>query len=51
MDGVEKDSKLLLVCTKGRLAYLTQNRLRALGYPNTVVLEGGTTVNGTELVK
>ena len=51
MDGVEKDSKLLLVCTKGRRAYLTQNRLRALGYPNTVVLEGGTTVNGTELVK
>ena len=25
--------------------------LRALGYTNTVVLEGGTTVNGTELVK
>ena len=51
LDGIGKDEKLLLVCAKGKRAYLTQNRLRALGYANTMVLEGGTTVNGTELVK
>ncbi|WP_294521910.1 FAD-dependent oxidoreductase [uncultured Pseudoflavonifractor sp.] len=51
LEGIGKDEKLLLVCAKGKRAYLTQNRLRALGYANTVVLEGGTTVNGTELVK
>ena len=51
LEGIGKDEKLLLVCTKGRRAYLTQNRMKALGYTNTVVLEGGTTVNGTDLVK
>ena len=51
LEGISKDEKLLLVCTKGRRAYLTQNRMKALGYTNTVVLEGGTTVNGTDLVK
>lgn len=51
LEGIGKDEKILLVCAKGKRAYLTQNRMRALGYANTVVLEGGTTVNGTELVK
>lgn len=51
LEGIGKDEKLLLVCAKGKRAYLTQNRLRALGYTDTVVLEGGTTVNGTDLVK
>ena len=51
LEGIGRDEKLLLVCAKGKRAYLTQNRLRALGYTDTVVLEGGTTVNGTELVK
>lgn len=41
--GLDKDGKLLLVCTKGRRAYLTQNRLKHYGYTNTKVLEGGTT--------
>lgn len=40
-----KNEKLLLVCTRGKRAYLLQNRLRALGYENTRVLEGGTTFN------
>ncbi len=44
-----KDEKLLLVCTKGRRAYLLQNRLKYFGYTNTKVLEGGTMFNGTEL--
>ena len=37
------EEKLLLVCTKGRRAYMLQNRLKALGYQNTLALEGGTT--------
>lgn len=41
----DTDAKLLLVCTKGKRAYLLQNRLKALGYTNTKVLEGGTTFN------
>lgn len=39
------DSKLLLVCSKGKRAYLVQNRLKAFGYGNTRVLEGGTLFN------
>lgn len=41
--GLAKDAKLLLVCTKGKRAYLTQNRLKHYGYTNTKVLEGGVT--------
>ena len=48
VDGLEKDEKLLLVCTKGRRAYLTQNRLMHYGYPNTKVLEGGTSFTEIE---
>lgn len=40
-----KEEKLLLVCAKGKRGYLTQNKLRALGYTNTRVLEGGATFN------
>ena len=40
-----KDDKLLLVCAKGKRGYLTQNKLRALGFTNTKVLEGGATFN------
>lgn len=46
--GLAKDDKLLLVCTKGRRAYLTQNRLKFYGYTNTRVLEGGTTFTEME---
>ena len=42
---LEKDAKLLLVCTKGKRGYFLQNRLKALGYTNTLVLEGGVTFN------
>ena len=44
-----KDEKLLLVCTKGRRAYLLQNRLKYFGYNHTLVLEGGTTFNEVTL--
>lgn len=40
-----KDEKLLLVCTKGKRAYMLQKRLKNFGYTNTLVLEGGTTFN------
>lgn len=39
----DKDEKLLLVCDKGRRAYMLQQRLRDFGYTNTLVLEGGAT--------
>ncbi|MGI6576582.1 MAG: FAD-dependent oxidoreductase [Eubacteriales bacterium] len=41
----EEVEKLLLVCAKGKRAYMLQNRLKHFGYTNTRVLEGGTTFN------
>ena len=45
VEGYSQDAKLLLVCAKGKRAYLTQNRLKQHGYTNTLVLEGGTIFN------
>ena len=45
IDGLDLNAKLLLVCTKGKRGYFLQNRLKAYGYTNTRVLEGGVTVN------
>lgn len=45
VDGLGLDDRLLLVCTKGKRGYFLQNRLKALGYTNTRVLEGGVFVN------
>ncbi len=45
VEGIDKKEKLLLVCAKGKRAYFLQNRLRALGYENTAVLEGSTFFN------
>lgn len=45
LDGLEKDAKLLLVCAKGKRGYFLQNRLKACGYTNTKVLEGGAFFN------
>lgn len=41
IEGIGKDEKLLLVCTKGKRGYFLQNRLKYYGYTNTRVLEGG----------
>ncbi len=49
LPGWNPDAKMLLVCTKGRRAYLLQNRLQFYGYTNTKVLEGGTAFNGADL--
>ena len=46
--GLAKNARLLLVCAKGKRAYLTQNRLKYYGYTNTKVLEGGTTFTEIE---
>ncbi|MCH1984097.1 FAD-dependent oxidoreductase [Ruminococcus sp. OA3] len=48
VEGLGKEEKLLLVCSKGKRAYLLQNRLKHYGYTNTRVLEGGTTFNGKD---
>ena len=40
--GYEKSDKLLLVCNKGRRAYLTQNKLKQMGFTDTKVLEAAT---------
>ena len=48
VDGFARDAKLLLVCTKGKRAYMVQNRLKYFGYTNTKVLEGGATFNRVE---
>ena len=45
IDGLDKDEKLLLVCARGKRGYFLQNRLKAYGYTNTKVLEGGLTFN------
>lgn len=43
--GLDPDEKLLLVCAKGKRGYFLQNRLKAYGYTNTRVLEGGAFIN------
>ena len=45
LDGIDKDEKILLVCAKGKRGYFLQNRLKAYGYTNTRVLEGGAFIN------
>lgn len=49
VDGYALNDKLLLVCAKGKRAYLLQNRLKHYGYTNTLVLEGGSTFSEVEL--
>lgn len=45
LEGLDKDAKLLLVCARGKRGYFLQNRLKACGYTNTKVLEGGAFFN------
>ena len=48
VDGLDPEEKILLVCNKGKRAYLLQNRLKFYGYKNTRVLEGGIGFNDVE---
>ena len=45
VEGLAKDERLLLVCAKGKRAYMAQNRMKFYGYTNTKALEGGTAFN------
>ena len=49
VDGLDPEDNILLVCNKGKRAYLLQNRLKYYGYKNTKVLEGGITFNHVEI--
>ncbi len=49
IEGLEKDARLLLVCAKGKRGYFLQNRLKAFGYTNTRVLEGGAFFNDVKV--
>ena len=49
IDGLDPEVKLLLVCNKGKRAYLLQNRLKYYGYKNTKVLEAGITFTDVEV--
>ncbi|MBD5460929.1 MAG: FAD-dependent oxidoreductase, partial [Lachnospiraceae bacterium] len=49
VDGLDPEEKILLVCNKGKRAYLLQNRLKYYGYKNTRVLEGGINFNDVEV--
>lgn len=48
VEGIGTDEKILLVCNKGKRAYLLQNRMKFYGYTNTKVLEGGSSFNSVE---
>lgn len=49
VEGLDPEEKILLVCNKGKRAYLLQNRLKYYGYKNTKVLEGGINFNDVEV--
>lgn len=49
VEGLDPEENLLLVCNKGKRAYLLQNRLKYYGYKNTKVLEGGISFNEVEV--
>jgi len=49
LEGLDKDAQLLLVCAKGKRGYFLQNRLKAYGYKNTKVLEGGAFFNDVKV--
>jgi len=49
IDGLDPKEKLLLVCNKGKRAYLLQNRMKYYGYEQTRVLEGGNMFTDVEV--
>ncbi len=48
-DRYDKSQNIIIVCTKGRRAYIAQNRLEFFGFTNTKVLESGTTLTEVEI--
>lgn len=51
MEGFGLEEKILLICNKGKRAYLLQNRLKAFGYQHVKVLEGGNLFTDVTLEK
>lgn len=49
IEGFDQEEKLLLVCNKGKRAYLLQNRMKFYGYKNTKALEGGNFFSDVEV--
>ena len=49
MEGFGLEEKILLICNKGKRAYLLQNRLKAFGYQHVKVLERGNHVTDVTL--
>ena len=49
IEGFDPEEKLLLVCNKGKRAYLLQNRMKFYGYKNTKALEGGNFFSDAEV--
>ena len=41
LEDVDKDEKLMIICTKSKRAYMLQQRLKHFGYTDTTVVEGG----------
>ena len=49
IEGFDPEEKLLLVCNKGKRAYLLQNRMKFYGYKNTKDLEVGNFLSYVEV--
>ncbi|SCI74952.1 NADH peroxidase [uncultured Clostridium sp.] len=45
LDEFEYDDKILLVCARGKRAYLAYNRMKHFGYKDVQILEGGLALN------
>lgn len=45
LDEFEYDDKILLVCARGKRAYLAYNRMKHFGYKDLQILEGGLALN------
>lgn len=45
IENLNYDNKILLVCARGKRAYLTYNRMKYYGYKDVNILEGGLSLN------
>ncbi|MGL5756517.1 MAG: FAD-dependent oxidoreductase [Paraclostridium sp.] len=45
IEGFEIEDKILLVCARGKRAYLAYNRMKHFGYKDVQILEGGLALN------
>jgi len=44
INDIEKNENLILVCRVGKIAYIAYKKLKALGYKDVKILEGGMTI-------